>query len=81
MSNKLRSILKQMNVVQSVDSLSDDANLFSAGALDSLTLVQFVLLIEDEFKIRIENTDIGYDQFQTFQKISALLRDKHKVET
>ncbi len=81
MSNKLRSILKQMNVVQSIDNLSDDANLFSAGALDSLTLVQFVLLIEDEFKIRIENTDIGYDQFQTFQKISALLRDKHKVDT
>lgn len=81
MNSKLRTILKQMNVVQSLDHLKDDANLFSAGALDSLTLVQFVLLVEDEFKIRIDNTDIGYDQFQTFEKISALLRDKYKVAT
>ena len=76
---KLRSTLKRMNVVQDLEQVKDDDNLFAAGVLDSLTLVQYVLLLEDEFGVRIENSDIGYDQFQSFQKIILILKEKYQI--
>lgn len=76
-TDKLRGILVQMNIHPHIQSIKDNENLFTAGVLDSLTLIQFVLAIEDQFQIRIGNEDISYDQFQTFQKISELLKKKY----
>ena len=75
---KLRELLTTMNIFPDVKSLTDDENLFFKGALDSLTLIQFVLLIEDEYKIRIENSDINYEQFKSFSLIAQKLREKYK---
>ena len=74
---KLRSILIQMNIHPHIHSIKDTDNLFTSGVLDSLTLIQFVLAIEDQFQIRIGNEDISYEQFQSLQKISALLKTKY----
>jgi methoxymalonate biosynthesis acyl carrier protein len=74
---KLREILKRMNVYPGVDKLSEAENLFTAGALDSLVMIQFVLSIEDEFQVRLENDDINYDQFASFSSISTLLTSKY----
>lgn len=74
---RLRAILVKMNVYPDVENLKSAENLFSAGAVDSLILIQFVLAIEDEFKIRLSNEDINYDQFQSLEKIAALLAGKY----
>lgn len=66
-----------MNVYPGLDSLKDSDNLFTAGAMDSLILIQFVLGVEDEFKIRLANDEINYEQFQSFQKIAELLKSKY----
>jgi len=76
---KLRGILIQMNIHPHIAAVKDSDNLFTSGVLDSLTLIQFVLGIEDLFQIRIANEDISYDQFQTFQKIADLLKMKHSI--
>lgn len=74
----LKKLLTRMNIFPDVKGLKDDENLFSAGALDSLTLIQFVLLIEDEYQIRIDNADINYEQFQNFLIIAQRLSSKYK---
>ena len=76
---KLKGILKKMNSFSAVEQLKDEENLFSIGALDSLVLIQFVLMIEEEFKIRIDNADISYDHFSNFAKIYEMLSLKHKI--
>ena len=73
----LKRLLIRMNIFPDVKGLKDDENLFSVGALDSLTLIQFVLLIEDECQIRIDNTDITYEQFQNFSIIAERLNTKY----
>lgn len=63
-----------MNVFPGADSLKNDDNLFTAGALDSLVMIQFVLGIEDEFRIRLANEDINYEKFESFEKIAQLVQ-------
>lgn len=70
---KLRQIMSDLNLVHDLQQISFEANLFSLGALDSLILVQFVLAIEDEFKISIPNTDINYENFKSFKTQSEYL--------
>ena len=78
-TEKLRGILIQMNIHPHIKEIPETENLFTAGVLDSLTLIQFVLAIEDMFQIRINNEDISYDQFQSLQKIAELLKNKHSI--
>lgn len=74
MVSKIRDILKQMNIFPDIESLKNNDNLFTAGALDSLVMIQFVLGIEDEFKIRLANEDINYEKFENFEKIAQLVQ-------
>ena len=63
-----------MNVFPGAESLKNDDNLFTTGALDSLVMIQFVLGIEDEFRIRLANEDINYEKFESFEKIAQLVQ-------
>lgn len=63
-----------MNVFPGAESLKNDDNLFTTGALDSLVMIQFVLGIEDEFRIRLANEDINYEKFESFDKIAQLVK-------
>jgi acyl carrier protein len=67
-----------MNIHPHIETLGEAENLFTAGVLDSLILIQFVLALEDHYQIRLANEDITYDQFQSFESISELLRTKYK---
>jgi acyl carrier protein len=75
----LKEVLTRMNVYPHVQRLTDTENLFTAGVMDSLILIQFVLAVEDEFKIRLKNEDVSYEQFQSLEKIASLLKTKYAV--
>ncbi len=72
-----RSTFEKMNVFPNAKKLTDGENLFTLGALDSLIMIQFVLGLEDEFGVRIDNLDINYDQFCSFSSIANLLKEKY----
>lgn len=69
----LKNILKDLNTFYNVDSVGDDVDLFAKGLLDSLILIQFVMAIENHYKIQIQNQDINYESFKTFAKIKSVL--------
>lgn len=69
----LKSILKKLNTAAGIETLTDAEDLFSAGVLDSLLLIQYVLAIEEEFNLRIPNEFITFENFQSFEKQKALL--------
>jgi acyl carrier protein len=75
----LKEVLTRMNVYPHVQRLTDTENLFTAGVMDSLILIQFVLAVEDEFKIRLKNEDVSYEQFQSLEKIASLLKTKYAI--
>lgn len=79
-TQQLREIFQNMKLFHGVDRLKDDENLFTAGALDSLIMIQYVLAVEDYYKLRLANEDINYDNFQSFAALSKLLHSKYKID-
>ncbi|GEM_PF-2947776 len=73
----LKQILKDLNTFYDVDSVGDDVDLFAKGLLDSLILIQFVMAIENHYKIQIRNQDINYESFKTFSKIKTMLKSNY----
>ena len=50
-----------------------DADLFRAG-LDSLKAVEFVLAIEDRYRVEFRFADITYQRFKTIRSVADLVR-------
>lgn len=68
-AEKIRSILAQHGrLTKDVQSLSNDSDLYEAG-LTSLTTVNLMLAIEDEFDIEFPDNMLGR---KTFGSIEAL---------
>jgi len=54
----------------------DDADLYSEG-LDSMALMQLILLLEREFGITITPEDLGRENFATLANLTAFVSKKH----
>lgn len=76
---KLRHILVDLNFSSAAKTVKTDEDLFEAGALDSLTLIQFVLALEESFGIELNNDDINYENFKNLEQMSQVLRQKYKI--
>ncbi len=70
---RFKELLTGLNIYFKAQEIKDDENLFNLGALDSLMLIQFVVSIEDDLKIRLSNEDINYDNFATLNNIAKFI--------
>ncbi len=56
---------------------SDDA-LISSGLIDSFHLVDLALFVEEQFGVRIEDTELNSNTFDTLAQLSALIQQRMK---
>jgi acyl carrier protein len=56
--------------------LSDDADIFGLGFVNSLFAMQLVMFVEREFGITIENEDLELDNFRSINAIVQLVEKK-----
>ena len=72
--SKQQGILK---VIYAVSDLQNDPapneSLFDSGALDSFTLPDLVTGLEEEFGVKIPDSDLVPERFDTMTKIEAYL--------
>ena len=54
----------------------DDESLFGSGMLDSFALPDFVSGLEEEFGVKIPDSDLSARKFDTIEKVEAYLEDK-----
>lgn len=66
-------ILKQPNRTISVDE-----SLISSGLIDSFSLMDVALFVEDTFGVRIEDTELNADTFDTLTQLAALIESRKK---
>ncbi|HET6821082.1 MAG TPA: acyl carrier protein [Anaerolineales bacterium] len=64
-------ILKQSN-----RNISADESLLSSGLIDSFSLMDLALYVEDTFGVRIEDTELNADTFDTLNQLSALIESR-----
>ena len=64
-------ILKQPNKV-----ITADESLISSGLIDSFNLMDLALFIEDTFGVRVEDTELYAETFDTLEQLAALISSR-----
>lgn len=64
-------ILKQPNKV-----IGKDDALISSGLIDSFSLMDLALFVEDTFGVRIEDTELNNQTFDTLSQLAALIASR-----
>lgn len=65
------SILKQPNRV-----IEPAEPLISSGLIDSFSLMDLALFVEDTFGVRIEDTELNADTFDNLSQLAALIESR-----
>jgi len=66
-------ILKQPNKV-----ITPDEAVISSGLVDSFSLMDLALFVEDTFGVRIEDTELNAQTFDTLTQLTALIASRRK---
>ena len=64
-------ILKQPN-----RQLSAEESLISSGLIDSFSLMDLALFVEDTFGVRIEDTELNANTFDNLTQLAALIESR-----
>jgi acyl carrier protein len=65
------TILKQPNRV-----IASDETLISSGLIDSFSLMDIALFVEDNFGVRIEDTELNADTFDNLTQLASLIASR-----
>lgn len=68
--------LESLNGENHKKEVKPDDSLFSLGILDSMSLLQLVSLIEEHYKITIDDADLIPDNFMSINVIKKLIANK-----
>ena len=64
-------ILKQPNRV-----IGGEEKLISSGLIDSFSLMDLALFVEDTFGVRIEDTELNADTFDNLMQLASLIQSR-----
>jgi acyl carrier protein len=56
--------------------LSPDEPLVSSGLIDSFSLVDLALFVEEKFGVHIDDTELNADTFDTLDQLAAIIQDR-----
>jgi len=85
------SIMKKREIISTLQSriaedilnlpekiITPDEPLISSGLIDSFSLVDLSILIEDIFKVIIDDTELNSDVFDTLDQLAILIFSRYK---
>jgi acyl carrier protein len=64
-------ILKQPN-----RNIKPDESIIASGLIDSFSLVDLSLFIEDNFNVRIDDTELNANTFDTLEQLAVLIHSR-----
>lgn len=56
--------------------IATDEALISSGLIDSFSLMDLALFVEDNFGVRIEDTELNADTFDSLAQLTALIESR-----
>ena len=57
-------------------NIRPDEALISSGLVDSFSMIDLSLFIEDNFGVRIEDTELNAETFDTLEQLAALIQSR-----
>ena len=58
--------------------VSPDETLISSGMIDSFSLVDLALFVEDTFNVRIDDAELNAQTFNNLNELAALIESRRK---
>ena len=66
-------------LLETAPDFSETSNLFDAG-LDSMAIMQLLLLIEEKYGIMLSDADLSTDNFKSARQLASLLIERIKSD-
>lgn len=80
MNNEIISALAEFIAAEILNqpdrTLTKDDKLISSGLIDSLSLVDIALFVEEEFQVIIDDTELNADTFDTLAELEEIIRSR-----
>lgn len=73
---KLGTFLKEKILHQPNRQIDPDELMISSGLIDSFSLVDLALFIEDTYNVRIDDTELNAETFDTLNELTALILER-----
>lgn len=78
MIEQLSNFLAEKILKQPDRKIADDESLIASGLIDSFSLMDVALFVEDTFGVRIEDTELNANTFDTLSQLAALIESRKK---
>lgn len=79
MKEQLAGFITSQILKDPTRSLADDEALISSGLIDSFSLVDLALFVEDTFAVRIDDSELTADVFDTLSELTSLVESRRAV--
>jgi acyl carrier protein len=75
-TNQLSLFVATKILKQPKRSITGDEALISSGLIDSFSLVDLALFVEDTYGVHIDDTELNADTFDSLDQLTALIRQR-----
>jgi acyl carrier protein len=77
--SKISTFITNQILKQPGKTLGIDEKLISSGLIDSFSLVDLSIFIEETFNVRVEDTELNAETFDTLTQLSELIRQRQSA--
>ena len=74
--SKLATYITSKILKQPKRTIRPDEKIISSGLIDSFSLMDLSLLVEKNFGVRIEDTELNAETFDSLQQLAALIQSR-----
>ena len=75
-TSNLASFIAEKILKQPSRAIAADEPLLSSGLIDSFSLMDLALYVEDTYGVRIEDTELNANTFDTLNGLATLINDR-----
>jgi acyl carrier protein len=75
-TSTLASYIAEKILKQPKRVIAPDEALISSGMIDSFSLMDLALFVEDTFAVRIEDTELNADTFDNLTQLASLIESR-----
>ena len=75
-NEQLSKFIAEKILKQPGRAIGGDEKLISSGLIDSFSLMDLALFVEDTYGVRIEDTELNADTFDSLDQLSTLIESR-----
>lgn len=72
----MRTHIQQQILKQPDREIKPDEPLLSSGLVDSFSLMDLALFVEDQYGVRIDDTELNAETFDTLNELAVLITER-----